>query len=63
MRRPIIELGDCIRCGICVEVCPSVFSLNAADYIQISEIKEYPESDVNEAIKNCPTDCISWGDQ
>ncbi len=59
-RRPVIELGDCIRCGICVEVCPAVFSLNQADYIEVADIDAYPESEVDEAIKHCPTDCITW---
>ncbi len=60
MKTPVVELGDCILCGICIEVAPSVFKLSSAGYIEISELPVYPETEVNEAIKNCPSDCISW---
>jgi len=63
MKKPTIELGDCILCGICLEVCPSVFSLNQAGYIEVADTNDYPELEVNEAIKHCPTDCISWEHQ
>jgi len=60
MKTPVVELGDCILCGICIEVAPSVFKLSSAGYIEISELPVYHETDVDEAIKNCPADCISW---
>jgi ferredoxin len=60
MKTPVVELGDCILCGICIEVAPSVFKLSSAGYIEISELPSYPEEEVDEAIKNCPADCISW---
>jgi ferredoxin len=60
MRTPVVELGDCILCGICIEVVPSVFKLSSAGYIEISELQVYPETEIDEAIKNCPADCISW---
>jgi ferredoxin len=60
MKTPAVELGDCILCGICIEVAPSVFKLSSAGYIEVSELPSYPEMDVDEAIKNCPADCISW---
>jgi ferredoxin len=46
--------------AVCVEVCPLVFSLNDAGYIKVAELSDYPESCVEEAIKYCPEDCISW---
>jgi len=60
MKTPVVELGDCILCGICIEVAPSVFKLSSAGYIEVSELPVYPEGEVDEAIKNCPSDCISW---
>jgi len=63
MKRPVIELSDCILCEICIEVCPSVFSLNAANFIQITDLVIYPVSEVAEAIKHCPARCISWEDE
>jgi ferredoxin len=43
-----------------VEVCPSVFRLNDAGYIEVVELASYPETEINEAIKYCPEDCIYW---
>lgn len=60
MKIPVVELGDCILCGICIEVAPAVFKLSSVGYIEVSELTSYPETDVDEAIKNCPADCISW---
>jgi ferredoxin len=63
MKIPIVELSDCIVCGVCVEACPEVFRLNDAGYIEVLNLKRFPEKEVNEAIKNCPADCIFWEDE
>ena len=60
MKIPVVELGDCIQCEVCREACPSVFRMNEAGYIEVVDFNEYPEAEVEEAIKNCPVDCISW---
>ena len=60
MKSPVVDLSTCILCEICVEVCPSVFRINDAGWVEVADLEAYPESDVNEAIKNCPKDCISW---
>jgi ferredoxin len=62
MQRPVVELSDCIRCGVCVEACPAVFRMTEAGYIEVLDLEAYPEDEVNDAIKNCPTDCIRWED-
>ena len=63
MKKPFIELSDCISCGVCAEVSPEVFRLSHAGYIEVTELETYPEVEVNEAIKYCPTDCISWAEE
>ncbi|MBW2366512.1 MAG: ferredoxin [Deltaproteobacteria bacterium] len=60
MKHPVIELSDCILCGVCEAVCPEVFFLNGAGFITVADLDRYPDPEVNEAIKNCPTDCIHW---
>lgn len=61
MKVPVIDLGICIECEGCIEVCPTVFRRNeAAGYIEVIELDEYPEEEVDEAIKICPVSCISW---
>ena len=63
MKIPVVELSDCIVCGVCVEACPQVFKLNDAGYIEVIELDEYPETEANEALKNCPADCIYWQEE
>ena len=60
MRIPVIDLGECVDCDACVETCPNVFRRNDVGYIEVIELHEYPEEEVEEAIKHCPTDCITW---
>ncbi|MCU0602502.1 MAG: ferredoxin [Desulfobacterales bacterium] len=62
MKRPVVELSDCIRCDVCVGVCPAAFRMNDAGYIEVIDLDAYPEDEVYEAIKNCPADCIRWED-
>lgn len=60
MKVPVVELSDCIECGICTELWPEVFRMNEAGYVEVIEMPKYPQAAVDEAIKNCPADCIYW---
>ena len=55
-----VDLSDCKLCEVCVAACPDVFRINDAGYIEVADLDDYPDAEVAEAIKNCPTDCISW---
>ena len=63
MKKPLVELSDCILCGVCAEVSPGVFRLNDAGYIEVIEMDTYPQEAVYDGIKYCPTDCISWSEE
>ena len=54
---------DCTGCGLCVAVCPAVFRVNDAGFIEVADLDAYPEDEVNEAIKHCPADCIRWEEE
>ncbi len=58
MREPVIELDQCILCEVCIDVCPEVFVMNDAGYVEIIDMEYYPLETVLEAVKHCPTDCI-----
>jgi ferredoxin len=60
MKIPVVELSDCTLCGVCEEVAPSVFRIVDAGFVVIADLSSYPEIEVEEAIKNCPTGCIYW---
>ena len=59
-RRPVVDLAGCSRCEGCIAVCPDVFFMNDAGFVDVRDLDRYPEADVQEAIKNCPEDCIYW---
>ena len=43
------------------ETSPLIFRRNVnGGYIEVIEMIDYPIAQVNEAIKNCPLDCIYW---
>ncbi len=58
---PSIDLGRCTECKGCIEIAPTVFCYNeSTGMMEVIEQDEYPEDIVDEAIKDCPEDCISW---
>jgi len=59
--RPAVDMGLCTLCMGCVGVCPQVFSFNeATGLIVVADLPDYPRELVDEAIKYCPEDAISW---
>jgi len=61
MKIPVIDLGECVDCEACLELCPTVFRRNDAGYIEVVvDLLEYPAEEIEECIKNCPADCIIW---
>ena len=62
-RLPVIDIRDCTECESCIEICPEVFRRNnETDIIEVIDLPEYPEEAVEEAMKICPADCISWSE-
>ena len=62
MKTPEVDLSDCSMCGICVDLCPMAFQINEAGYIEVVHSDDYAEKDIDEAIKNCRSDCIYWAE-
>jgi ferredoxin len=61
-RVPVVELSQCNLCEGCVAACPEVFRRNEAGYMEVVECDVYPEECVEDAIRNCPEQCIAWVD-
>lgn len=58
---PVIDLGCCIECGVCIDLAPHAFEINDAGYVDLLPLDSYEDDeDVLEAVKNCPKDCITW---
>ncbi len=50
MKIPVVDLSSCIQCGICQDLCPQVFRMKDAGYVEIAELADYPELEVNDCI-------------
>ena len=59
-RAPVVDIGECVDCECCLELCPEVFRKNEMGYIEVISIPECPETTIREAMNMCPTDCITW---
>lgn len=54
-----VEAGSCVGCGSCEAICPDVFSMNDHGVVQATlEVDPSHLSDVKDAIKMCPVNCI-----
>ncbi|MFH1138762.1 MAG: ferredoxin [Pseudomonadota bacterium] len=57
-KAPDIDLSRCVRCRGCEELCPDVFRLNPAGYMEIIPRDDFPWDRIEEAMVKCPKDCI-----
>lgn len=60
MKRPSVDLASCVDCEGCIALCPKVFFKNDQGKIQVYDLEAYPRECVDDCIKNCPGDCITW---
>jgi ferredoxin len=51
MKIPVIDLGECVDCEACLELCPKVFRKNDAGYIEAIELGEYPEEELRRSLR------------
>ncbi len=60
-KRVYIDEGECIGCGACEEICPEVFKLNEeTDKAEVIKPEGSAEELIQEAIDQCPVECIHW---
>ena len=60
MKTPVVDLGCCNFCEICIELAPQAFQINDAGFVEVLYLDSYLDEEIHEAIKNCPKDCIIW---
>jgi ferredoxin len=55
-----IDQDECIACGTCAELCPNCFKFEEG--MESADVKSFdcPEDEIQEAIDNCPAQCIYW---
>jgi ferredoxin len=58
---PVIDKDECTACENCVDICPEVFAMS--DDGEVAIVKNptgAPESKIQEAMDECPVECIKW---
>ena len=62
-KKVVIDRAECVGCESCVELCPEVFEMDEENEKAKVVLPEGgDEGCIEEAITNCPSDCISWED-
>lgn len=62
-KKVVIDTNKCIGCESCVEICPEIFEFddeNDKAFVRLAEGGD--EECIDEAISNCPAECIYWED-
>lgn len=62
-RKVFVKEEECIGCGLCAEIAPDVFQLNEEGVSQVIVPYAEPEDSTQEAIDECPVECIHWEDE
>jgi ferredoxin len=62
-RKLYVDEEECIGCGLCSELAPEVFQLNEEGISQVVASSEELRNSMQEAIDECPVECIHWEDE
>ena len=60
MKIAVVETDNCISCGLCISICPTVFRFDPTGKSECFEPEGSSEPEIQSAIDGCPVQCISW---
>ncbi|MEN6495784.1 MAG: ferredoxin [Thermoguttaceae bacterium] len=58
--KAMVEKDACAGCGLCVDVCPDVFEMDAEDKakVKVNPVPSEAEAGCRDAADQCPTSAI-----
>ncbi|MEI6501973.1 MAG: ferredoxin [Armatimonadota bacterium] len=57
---PVVDQTLCIGCGLCTELAPNTFALDAGGHSSVLNPSGDDEDTIQEAVDSCPVSAISW---
>ena len=60
MRIAYVDKDDCTSCHACTEEVPDVFKMDDDDLAEVYDPAGADEEAIQEAIEECPGECIHW---
>jgi ferredoxin len=60
MRIVVVDSEDCISCGLCISICPTVFRFGGNGKSECVDPAGASEAEIQGAIDGCPVQCIHW---
>lgn len=63
MKVPVVDQDECTGCGLCADTAPNTFEMNADDVSEVINPQGDDEDTIQEAIDDCPVECITWEEQ
>jgi len=57
-RVPRVNKGECISCGVCVDMLPAVFRFDQENRAEVYDPNGADAAAIQEAIDLCPVTCI-----
>ncbi len=63
MKVPWVDRDECTGCEQCVEIAANTFELDDDDIAVVKNPQGDPEDVIQEAIDDCPAECIHWKEE
>ena len=60
MKTAVVDSENCISCGLCISVCPTVFRFDNSGKSECFAPAGASETEIQRAIDGCPVQCIRW---
>jgi ferredoxin len=63
LKRPVVDQEVCDGYRVCIGIAPEVFEINENGKSYVKNPKGADEATIEEAIKGCPAQAISWKEE